>query len=100
MVAECRGRDLMKTAIYRGVVRDGRVVLVAHDPPLTEGTEVLVTPLAGTPGTPAAVLAAVEGSPRVPIAWVDELEQLIAEGRRPPTRLDPFAEDLGNPEGQ
>ena len=86
----------MRTAVYRGVVRGGKVVLIADDPPLMEGTEVLVTPVAGTPGMPAAVLAAAEGSPRVPSAWVDELEQLIAEGRRPPTRHDPF----GHPEGQ
>jgi hypothetical protein len=90
----------MKSAVYRGVVRGGRVVLVADDPPLSEGTEVLVTPVAAAPGTPSAVLAAVEGSPRVPVAWVDELEQLIAEGRRPPTHSDPFAEDPPNPEGQ
>jgi hypothetical protein len=50
------------------------------------------TPVAGTPGTAAALLAAVESSPRVPAAWVDELEQLIAAGRRPPTQGDPFQE--------
>jgi hypothetical protein len=68
---------------YRGVVRDG-VVLLDKDSPLTEGTEVLVTPMAGAPGSPAAILAAMENSPKVPPEWVDELEQLIAEGRRPP----------------
>jgi hypothetical protein len=26
---------------------------------------------------------------------VDELEQLIAQGRRPPTRKDPFSDELG-----
>src|SRR5207247_1696351 len=76
----------MKTAIYRGVVRGGRVVLVADTLLLTDGTEVLVTPVADIRGTPAAVLAAVERSPRVPSAWVDELEQLIAHGRRPPSK--------------
>jgi hypothetical protein len=84
---------------YRGVVRGGVVVLREAEAPLLEGTEVLVTPLTGPPGSPAAVLAAVEQSPRVPAEWVDELEQLIAQGRRPPTRPDPFADDAGSREG-
>ncbi len=29
----------------------------------------------------------------------DRLEQLIAEGRRPPSRKDPFADETGSPEG-
>lgn len=82
----------MTSAAYRGVVRGGTVVLLEKEPALTEGTEVLVTPVAGTPGTAAAVLAAVESSPQVPAAWVDELEQLIASGRRPPTQGDPLQE--------
>jgi hypothetical protein len=45
---------------------------------------------AGPPGSPAAVLAAVEASPPVPAGGVDELEQLIAHGRRSPSRPDPF----------
>ena len=39
---------------YRGVVRDGKVVLLGDQPPLTEGTEVMVTPLAS--GTAAALI--------------------------------------------
>jgi hypothetical protein len=34
---------------------------------------VLVTPVAGTLGSAAAVLAAVATSPQVPAGWVDEL---------------------------
>jgi hypothetical protein len=76
---------------YRGIVRQG-TVLVLDEMPLAEGTEVLITPIAGETNNSAAVLAAVNGPPHVPAAWVDELEQLIAEGQRPPTRDDPFAE--------
>jgi hypothetical protein len=90
----------MTTNGYRGVVRGGIVVLLEADPPLAEGAEVLVTPLAGTPGSPAAVLAALAASPPVPAEWVDELEQLISQGRRPPTRKDPFADEAGGPEGR
>lgn len=53
---------------------------------------------ASTPGSPAAVLAAVEAAPHVPSEWVDELEQLIASGRRPPTQIDPFPEQHGGQE--
>jgi hypothetical protein len=86
----------MATTTYRGVIRDGRVVL--HDPrePLADGTEVLVTPVADAVGSPAAVLAAVENAPHVPAAWVDELEQVIAHGRRPPARPEPFSDEGGS----
>jgi hypothetical protein len=73
----------MTRTAYRGVVRGGMIVL-DEKTPLTEGTEVLVTPVARAPGSPAAIVAAVENSAKVPPEWVDELEQLIAEGRRPP----------------
>lgn len=89
----------MTNATYRGVVRGGRVVLLEEDTPLTEGTEVLVTPVSSTPGSPAAVLAAVTTSPQVPAEWVDELERLIAQGRRPPMRANPFLDEPGTPEG-
>jgi hypothetical protein len=82
----------MATETYRGVVRGGVVVLAAPKPPLTEGAEVLVTPLPAA-GTGAAVLAALDASPRVPAGWVDELEDLIAEGRRPATHQDPFRDE-------
>jgi hypothetical protein len=88
----------MSNESYRGVVHGGSIVLEDSETPLREGTEVLVTAVAGTTGSPAAVLAAVENSPRVPAAWVDELEQLIAAGRRPPARPEPFGEMIGSQE--
>jgi hypothetical protein len=84
---------------YRGVVRQGTVVLL-EAAPLAEGAEVLVTPVPAPAGTVAAVVAAMEGPPHVPSEWVDELEQLIAEGQRPPTRDDPFAEPPGGAGGR
>lgn len=60
--------------------------------------EPLVVPLADPPGSPKAVLAAIDASPRVPSEWVDELERLIADGRRPPTRPEPFPDEPGNAE--
>jgi hypothetical protein len=89
----------MSNGTYRGVVRGGTVVLLEQETPLAEGTEVLVTPLPPAPGTAAAVLAAVEGPPHVPVEWVDELEALIAAGRRPPTHDNPFVDDSGSQEG-
>ena len=79
----------MTTETYRGVVRGGMVVIQDKSMSLTEGAEVIVTPV-GRPGTSAAVIVALESSPQVPAAWVDELEQLIAEGQRPPKHIDPF----------
>jgi hypothetical protein len=74
----------MTQTAYRGVVRGG-VVLLDPGTPLTEGTEVLVTPVSARRGSAAAILSALERAPKVPREWVDELEQLIAEGRRPPS---------------
>jgi len=90
----------MANETYRGVVRGGMVVFREPATPLTEGTEVLVTPVAGAPGSAAAVLAAVESPPRVPAEWVDELERAIAQGRRPPTQQDPFPDEPGALEGR
>lgn len=84
----------MTNTAYRGVVRGGMVVPQHGETPLTDGTEVLVTRAAGPSGASAAVLAAVESLPPVPAAeWVDELEQLIAQGRQPASRPDPFADE-------
>ena len=85
----------MTTEAYRGVVRGGMVVLREKQMPLTDGTEVLVTPIGGIVGSPETVLSAVGTSPRVPSEWVDELEEIIAQGRRPPTHNDPFREEPG-----
>ncbi len=82
----------MTSETYRGVVHAGTVVFLADQAPLAEGTEVIVTPVTGGRGTSAAVLAAMEGSIQVGAAWVDELERLIAAGRRPPTHSNPFQE--------
>src|SRR4029077_3468692 len=78
------GRKHMAQTTYRGVMRGG-VVLLDPGTPLTDGTEVLVTPVTASRGSPAAILAALEKLPKVPAQWVDELEALIAEGRRPPS---------------
>jgi hypothetical protein len=85
---------------YRGVMRGGMVVLLEQQPPLMDGTEVLITPVAASPGSSAAILAAMETVPRVPAEWVDELEQLIAEGRRPPTDQVPFQEEPSSLENE
>jgi hypothetical protein len=91
---------MMTSETYRGVVRGGMVVFLEPAKPLTDGTEVLVTPVAAGPGTPAAVLAAMQASPQVPVEWVDELDQVIAAGRRPPGRNDPFGEADGPQEAR
>jgi hypothetical protein len=74
----------MTVAAYRGVVRGG-VILLDEGTHLTEGTEVLVTPVSAPGGSSAAILAGIEKLSKVPPEWVDELEQLIADGRRPPS---------------
>ena len=88
----------MTAGTFRGVVRGGKVVLLENEGLPADGTEVLVTPVPTSQGTVAAVLAAAAAPPPVPTEWVDELEQLIAAGRRPPTRNNPFADEIGNPE--
>jgi hypothetical protein len=70
----------MEQTTYRGIVQDGNVRLL-ENVSLANDTEVLVVPIVPRPGTAAAVLAAMSGPPHLPSAWVDELEQLIAEGR-------------------
>jgi hypothetical protein len=88
----------MSTETHRGVVRGGTIVLQGEDAALCEGTEVLIVPLGAERGSPAAVLAAANAPPQIPAGWVDELDQLIAEGRRPPARPDPFAGDADGAE--
>jgi len=87
----------MTKATYRGVVRGG-IVLLDKETPLTEGTEVLVTPLTGAPGSPAAILAAMDNSPKVASEWVDELDRLIAEGRHPPAPPVSFLDEPSSQE--
>lgn len=87
----------MTTATYHGVVRGG-TVLLDDAARLPDGTEVLVTPTAGSDrrGDPVALLVALKAAPPVPTEWVEELEALIKEGRKPPTHPNPFADESEN----
>ena len=78
----------MPTETFRGVVQGGTVVLVGDSTSLVDGTEVVVLPV--ITGSAAAVIAAMETFPKVPTAWVDELDQLIASGQRAQSAFDPF----------
>ena len=71
------------------------VVLLEEETPLQEGTEVLEMLVSDTLGSPASALAAVEKAPQVPAGWVDELEQIIAQGWRWAARPDTFLDELG-----
>ena len=71
----------MAETYRRGVMQGGTVVL-SEPVSLSDGTEVLITPVTGKPGTREALLAAINDSRRVPAAWVDELERLIAAGNK------------------
>lgn len=82
----------MTPPTYHGVVHGGLIVLDDEDV-LSEGTEVLVTPVIAERGTAAALLAAMAAAPRVPVEWVDELEEIIEQGRRPPSRPLLFSDD-------
>ena len=75
---------------YRGIVRNQAIVLLDGPATIPDGTEVLVTPIEPSPGSSAALLAAMDSEPHVPSEWVDELEALIAEGQRPPSFEHPF----------
>ena len=72
----------MSVATYRGVVKGQSIVVLEGPVPLADGTHVLVTPLLPEPGTPAALLAAMEAEPHLTSEDVAELEKAIAEGRR------------------
>jgi hypothetical protein len=88
----------MTPATIRGVVRGDTVLLDEHSS-LPDGTAVIVTPAADEStrrGDPAALLAALKAAPPVPNEWVDELEALIEQGRRPPARPTPFTDEPGN----
>jgi hypothetical protein len=51
------------------------------------------SPRAVEPASPEAVLAAMSAAPRVTQEDAAELEKAIAEGRRAPAILDPFADE-------
>jgi hypothetical protein len=80
----------MSLTAYR--VRGG-VICLNEQMPLAECTEVLVTPLASAPSSPAAIVAAMDNSPKVPVEWVDELERAIASGRLTPAPPVTFTEE-------
>jgi hypothetical protein len=88
----------MASESYRGIVQKGTVQLL-DGASLTDGTQVLITPVASKPGTASAVLAAMDAPPHLPPAWVDDLEQQIAQGQLPPSRDNPFEELNGDPKG-
>ncbi len=82
---------------FRGVIKDATSVMLDHAAPLAVGTRVEVRPLPLEPGSPDAVLAAMAAEPHVTAEDVAELEKAIAEGQRPPSHIDPFAENASGP---
>lgn len=82
----------MSTTIYRGVVREGAVIL-EQPGGLPDGTEVQVTPIEARLGSPRAILEAVESPPYVDPEAVDELMRGIEEGRQPVNRDNPLTPD-------
>src|SRR5438045_134893 len=99
MIPQSCGRKQMIESAYRGVVRGG-MVLLHEKTPLTDSTEVLVTPMSSVRGAGAAIVAALETAPKVPAAWVDELEHLIAEGQRASAPPELFADEMGGKESR
>lgn len=79
---------------YKGVVKDNTVVF---DEPvkLPEGTEVLVTPVELTRGSPQAVLAAMKSPPHLKKKDVEELRRLIKAGRLPTRYENPLHKARG-----
>jgi hypothetical protein len=87
----------VKHASYRGVVKGQTIVLLEKPTALADGTEVLVMLLPPEPGTPAAVLAAMEAEPHLSQEDIEELEKAIAQGRRRPAPVEPFLGEPGEP---
>lgn len=71
----------MRLSASKGVVR-GSTVILQGGVSFPDGTEVLVTPLTAPPGSPAAVLAAMQQAPHLDSETVDEWERLMEEGKR------------------
>jgi hypothetical protein len=65
----------------RGRVENGVVVFQNGPASLPDGTLVEVTPVRYEAGSPAAVLAAMDGAPKVSQPDVAELERAVAAGR-------------------
>ena len=80
----------MTQPVYKGIVR-GKAVILQEPADLPEGTEVIVTPLEATRGSPQAVLAAMDAPPHVQPEDVEELRRLIEEGKRPVRFDSPLA---------
>jgi hypothetical protein len=82
----------MSGANYRGIVKDGAIILADDSPMMPDGTEVIVTPVVQPYDVGGAILAALEAGPRVSAEDVLELERAIEAGRRPRAKIDPFPE--------
>jgi hypothetical protein len=78
---------------FRGVMKGQTLVVLERPAPVPDGTPVEVRPLLYEAGSPEAVLRAMEAEPHVTLQDVGELERAIAQGRRPPATLEPFADD-------
>jgi hypothetical protein len=88
----------MSSASYTGIVRGKSVVLEDAPMPLPDGTRVMVTPLP-EPGTPAALMAAIQAEPYLTAEDSAELERVLEAGRKPPSAASLFldeAEGAGN----
>ena len=84
----------MPNRTFRGVLKEQTLVILDEAAPLPDGTLVEVRPLpAFEPGSPSAIIAAMEAEPHLSAEDVAELETAIAEGRRPPATIDPFGAD-------
>lgn len=81
---------------FRGRVSNG-VVVLENGAALPNGTPVEVTRLDERRGN-AALIAAMEQLPKIPREWVDELEQAIAAGQRPPSPPVVFPDEPVGPE--
>lgn len=77
----------MHPPIY-GIVHGNIIESPEGQFPLADGTKVLVTPV--KPGTPAALLAAMAAEPHLTDEDIQALEESIAAGRRPRSRVEDF----------
>lgn len=83
----------MENTQNHGVVHGGVVVLRNGANSLKDGTKVIVRPVPESSGLSSSVIAAVECAPQVSPAWVDELDDLIAQGRRLPLLANPLVDE-------
>ena len=90
----------MTSATYRGIVRGKTILLDEHlAVPGWHGSrcDACNSTLSEERGSATALLAALKTGPPVPPEWVDELELLIEQGRRPPARPNLFMDEPGSP---